>query len=196
MGSEVAKRMSIFKRIKYNSPVIITYALVSFLALLIQHFTNGLATFYIFSVYRSSFSDPLAYFRIFTHVLGHINFTHYLNNFLIIFLIGPMLEEKYGSKRLIVMVILTAFVTGLLNIVFFETILLGASGVAFMLILLSSFANIKKGQIPLTLLLVALAYIGKEVYDGMFAVDNISHVTHIVGGLCGAVIGFFANNKE
>ena len=53
------------------------------------------------------------------------------------------------------MILVTALLTALLNAVFFNTGLLGASGIVFMLILLSSCANIRAGEIPLTLILVA-----------------------------------------
>ena len=114
---------------------------------------------------------------------------------MLILLVGPMLEEKYGSKKLLGMIVFTAFITGLINIIFFDTALLGASGIAFMLILLSSFANIKQGGIPLTLILVAVAYIGNEIINGLISQDNISQLTHIIGGICGCGLGFVMNKK-
>ena len=68
--------------------------------------------------------------------------------------------------------------------------LLGASGVAFMLILLSSFANYQRGRIPLTLILVAVIYLSGEIIDGLTQQDDISHLTHIIGGICGTVFGW------
>ena len=32
-------------------------------------------------------------------------------------------------------------------------------------------------------------YIGKEVIDGVTLSDNVSQLTHIIGGLCGAFLG-------
>ena len=32
-------------------------------------------------------------------------------------------------------------------------------------------------------------YIGDEVVTGLFTQDNISQLTHIVGGICGGVFG-------
>jgi len=60
-----------------------------------------------------------------------------MNNFLLILLLGPMLEEKYGSKRIAFMIAVTAVVTGVINILLFpRTALLGASGVVFILLIL------------------------------------------------------------
>jgi rhomboid protease GluP len=178
------------KKLNYNSPVILTFSIISFFVLLLSLVTKGKTNILFFSVYRSSYLDPLTYIRIFTHVLGHSNLTHYVGNFMIILLIGPILEEKYGSKTLLNMIAITALLTGITNIIFFPTVLLGASGIAFMLILLGSFANIKKGTIPITLLFVVALYLGREVYDGLYAKDNISHIAHIVGGICGGIFGY------
>lgn len=178
-------------KIQYNSPVILTFAFISFIALLLGIFTNMFTTRLLFSVYRSSYTDPFSYARIFGHILGHANWQHFINNFLIILLVGPMLEEKYGSKNMLYMILITAVITGILNILLFKTALLGASGVVFMLILLSSFANMEKGKIPLTMIVVVIIFIGKEIMQGMFSQDNISQLTHIAGGICGGIFGYF-----
>ena len=106
-------------------------------------------------------------------------------------LVGPGLEEKYGSGTMVWMIALTALVTGLVNFIFFpHTALLGASGVVFMMIVLSSFTAARKGEIPVTLILVVIFYLGGEIMDGLFKQDNVSQIAHIVGGLCGLVFGF------
>lgn len=150
----------------------------------------------LFSVYRGRLTDLFFYVRLFGHVLGHANWEHFVNNFLIILLVGPMLEMKYGSKNMIQMIVITAIVTGVLNIIFFDTALLGASGVVFMLIILSSFVNIKKGSIPLTLLIVGALFIGREITSGIVVSDNISQFTHIAGGMCGGIFGFALKSNK
>ena len=177
--------------IRFNAPVILTFALLSLLALLLGNWTNGAATHQYFSVYRSSLSDPLTYVRFFGHVLGHADYEHYMSNMLLILLVGPGLEEKYGSGTMVWTIALTALITGLVHFVFFpNTVLLGASGVVFMMIVLSSFTAMRRGEIPVTLILVVIFYLGGEIMDGLFKQDSISQITHIVGGLCGLVFGF------
>ena len=177
--------------IRFNAPVILTFALLSLLALLLGNWTNGAATHQYFSVYRSSLSDPLTYVRFIGHVLGHADYEHYMGNMLLLLLVGPGLEEKYGSGTMVWTIAVTALVTGLVNFVFFpHTMLLGASGVVFMMIVLSSFTAMRRGEIPITLILVVIFYLGGEILDGLFKQDNVSQITHIVGGLCGLVFGF------
>lgn len=184
-------------KIKYNSPVVLTFALVSLVVLLLGELTGGWTNGAFFSVYRASFTDPLSYVRLFGHVLGHSSLAHYTSNIMLLLVIGPMLEEKYGASLMVSMMAVTAAVSGILHcIVSSSTMLLGASGIVFMLILLASFSGVDGKTIPLTLILVAAVYLGQEIYAGMFADDNVSHFTHIVGGLCGAAFGFLLGRRH
>jgi len=74
--------------------------------------------------------------------------------------------------------------------------LLGASGVVFALILLSSFTSFEEGKIPVTFILVALLYVGQQVYSGIFIRDNVSNLTHILGAIVGAGLGFVMNKNK
>ena len=180
-----------FAKFQYNSPVILTYTLICAAALLVNYLTKGWANEHLFSVYRSRLFDIMQYVRMFTHIIGHANYAHFIGNFTVILLVGPMLEEKYGSGVILKMILITAFVTGLVQVIFFPgTGLLGASGIAFMLILLSSFTNHDAGRIPITLILVAVIYLSGEVIDGLVKNDNVSHLGHIIGGLCGTAFGW------
>ena len=105
--------------LQYNSPVILTFFLLSLLVLFLDRWTGGWTTMHLFCVYRSSLKDPLFYVRLFGHVLGHANWDHFLNNMLLLLVIGPPMEEKYGSKPLLCGMVLTALVTGVLQCVLF-----------------------------------------------------------------------------
>ncbi|MBV7276497.1 rhomboid family intramembrane serine protease [Clostridium sp. PL3] len=185
-----------FKRIQYNSPVILTFTFLAFISYLLGKVTYDVSTRYLFTNYKTSLTDPMQYVRLFSYIFGHANWSHFSNNFLIVLLVGPMVEEKYGSTNLIEMIAFTALITGVINTLFFSTALLGASGIVFMLIILSSFANVKSGKIPLTLILVAIFFVGREVLNAMFATDNISHSAHIIGGLCGGILGYLKTRRE
>lgn len=178
-------------KISYNAPVALTFAIVSLLALAANYFTSGWANHTLFSVYRCPLNDPLAFFRFFGHVLGHSGYAHYIGNMVLVLVLGPNLEDRFGSWNVLWAILLTALVSGLVQFVFFPgTALLGASGIVFMMILLSSFGGVRNGTIPTTLILVAIFYLGGELWDAIFVQDNISQLTHIIGGLCGTVLGF------
>ena len=108
-----------------------------------------------------------------------------------------MLEEKYGSVRVLQIIAITAIITGVINYVFFWNVALcGASGVCFAFILLSSFTSFKEGEIPLTVILVAAIFLGQQIYEGIVLQDNISNMAHIFGGIVGGITGFFLNRKS
>lgn len=189
--------MNILKKIQYNAPVVLTFTFLSLAALLLDFATQGKSTQLLFCVYRSSPRDPLTYVRLFGHVLGHASVSHYMSNMMLFLLLGPMVEEKYGSLRTLAMILVTALVTGLVNIACFPNVaLLGASGVVFMLIILSSMVRMEDGKIPLTMVLVVVLYLGQEIYNGVVAQDSISQLSHILGGVCGGAFGLVLNRRE
>jgi len=180
--------------IYYNSPLILG---LTFLAAAV-HVADMLTLGFVNSLLMSRFTswlDPFMYIRFFTRVFAHADLSHFLGNFMLILVVGPMMEERYGPKRLLYMLLITAFTTGLCNAIFFpQYATIGASGLVFMLILLSSFVNLQGSGLPITMLLVAFFYIGNEILGGLFLNDNISQFSHIIGGLCGAAFGFYFKN--
>ena len=184
-------------QLSFNSPVILGFTIACFAVLVIDKVTGGTSTSLLFSVYRSSLLSPLTYLRFFGHVLGHAGWEHFIGNIMMILVVGPLLEEKYGSSNMLFVILATALVTGIVNFIFFpHTQLLGASGVVFALILLASFTSFKEGKVPVTFLLVAILYIGEQVYDGIFIQDNVSNLTHILGGAVGSGLGFVMNKNK
>ena len=175
--------------LQYNAPATLTFSLLCLFVLFLDFITDGNSTVKLFCVYRSSWSDPLSYIRIFTHVLGHADFSHLTGNLVLMLVVGPALEERYGSGNMWWAIIVTAFMSGIIQCLFFPgTALMGASGIVFMMIIISSLGGMR-GGIPITLILVFIIYIGGEIYNGITTNDNISQITHIVGGICGAIIG-------
>ncbi|MBQ3968007.1 MAG: rhomboid family intramembrane serine protease [Lachnospiraceae bacterium] len=178
-------------KISLNSPVVLAFSALCLIAMGLNYLTDGWTNQHIFSVYRASLLDPLTYIRFFGHAVGHSGWSHFLNNIMLILVVGPLLEEKYGSQTILLAILVTSLITGIVYFIFFpNSRLLGASGVVFAFILMSSFTSIKNGEIPLTFLLVAALYLGEQVYDIFFVKDNVSNLTHIIGGLVGAVFGF------
>ena len=178
-------------KLHYNSPVILTFTAVSLAALILNLVTGGWSNRALFSVYRASMLDPLTWLRLFTHMLGHIGYQHFIGNMLMFLVVGPPMEEKYGSKKLLLGILVTAAITGIVEMVFFPGYaLMGASGIVFMLIVLSSLSGMRDGRIPLTLILVVVLFLGQEIINMVTVKDNISQLAHIIGGICGGAFGF------
>lgn len=184
-------------RLSFNAPVVLWFAIICTAATLLNYLTKGAANQVIFSTYHSSLASPLTYLRFLTHVFGHGNWSHLVGNMTYLLLLGPMLEEKYGSKTLVEVIAITAVVTAVANYLLFPMVALcGASGVVFAFILMSSFTSFKEGEIPLTFILVVVFFLGREIIDGIFVSDQISNFAHIVGGIIGGLAGYGLNVKS
>ncbi len=179
-------------KLQFNAPVILLFTLCALGALVANYFTRGEANARFFSVYGFRPDQFLWYVRLLGHVLGHTGWEHYLGNMVLLLVVGPPLEEKYGSWTMLWCILFTAVVSGLVHC-FWDpsTALLGASGIVFMLIMLSSLAGMRGGAIPITMILVGVIYLGGELVAAFTGDDSVSRLTHIIGGLCGTFLGFF-----
>jgi membrane associated rhomboid family serine protease len=120
-----------------------------------------------------------------------------MGNFTFILLLGPILEEKYGSGLFAFLMLITAAVIGFTQALLFSGFLIGASGLVFMMIIMVSFTNIRKGELPVTMILVALLFLTKEIINALSPVENnISEMAHIAGGICGIVFGFLIHGSD
>lgn len=180
--------------ITFNSPIVLGFVIACFVVTLFGIFSGGRITHLLFMTYRSSLKNPLTYIRFFTYILGHSGWEHFAGNASYLLLLGPMLEEKYGPVMLGRIILITALVTSLINYIFFPNVAMcGASGIVFAFIILASFTGFKDGEIPLTFILVAVLYIGQQIIEGITITDNVSNMSHIIGGVVGAIVGYRLN---
>lgn len=178
-------------KIRYNAPVVLSFALLSSALFFIDSilFEFWMRRHLLTLLPEASFSDPLSFLRLVSYPLGHSGVEHLMGNLSLLLLIGPIMEEKYGSEQIGKMMLITTILTGIFQLILFPTGLLGASGLVFMFIVLISFADVKEGSIPLSFVLVVLLFIGREVWQS-FQSNNISQYAHIMGGILGAFFGF------
>jgi membrane associated rhomboid family serine protease len=183
-------------KVRYNAPLTLTFALTASLVLLLDQtfFPNLIEALFVVGPSMNP-GNPLDYIRLLTHVIGHSSWAHLMGNFAFILLLGPILEEKYRSTSLFIMMAITAVVTGLLNVLFLPTALLGASGIVFMMILLVSFTNIRQGEVPLTFILIVILFLTQEVVDSVRE-DSVAQFAHISGGVIGSLFGFLRPHRS
>ncbi len=144
---------------------------------------NGVANLTSFSWYLSTVG----------YIFGHTNVQHLIGNMSFILLLGPLIELKFGARRMLLMILITAILTGLLHTILWDSRLIGASGIVFMFIVLSSLLNLRQGEISLTFILIVLIFLGREIYNVSLD-DNVSQFTHLFGGVMGVFFGFYKNN--
>ena len=123
-------------KISFNSPLILSFSLICVIVLIFTNYLNVMQNW--FTLPSTWGSGIRFYFSLFGQTLGHANLEHLLGNLSFILLLGPIVEKKFGSKLLLLMMLTTALATSIINILFFNTGLLGASGIVFMLIILTS----------------------------------------------------------
>lgn len=191
-------------KIRYNSPVVLTFSLICiavYAADLIfsvgsspQELGPITANFFMLPG-NFDWANPMNYVRLLSYTMGHANQAHIMGNMSIFLLIAPIMEEKYGSRKILLMMVLTALITGILQIMLFSSSLLGASGIVFMFIVLVSFADARKGTIPLTFILVVLFFLGQEVIHSL-QVNQVSEYAHIMGGVMGGIFGMFFKETQ
>jgi len=179
-------------RITYNAPVVLTFTIAAVGVFILNSAIPSTREWFVAMPRLDGFSS---YVALVGHILGHASWEHLLCNFMLILLLGPILEERHGSIPLLGMILITALVTGLINFALSSHGLLGASGIVFMMILLASTANIRQGEIPLTFIAVAVVYLGGELIAA-FRSDGISHLAHLVGGASGAMLGFLGARRR
>lgn len=174
-------------RIVFNAPVVLLFSMLALGVYLLDQVLPGTAL-RLAAPPSLRGENPAHYVRFATYPLSHGSWGHLLGNLAYILLLGPLLEERYRSGPLALMMVITALVTGLVNAAFFSTGIMGASGIVFMFIVLSSLAGARRGAIPLTFILVAVVFLGTELANALRP-DSISQSSHLLGGMMGALFG-------
>jgi membrane associated rhomboid family serine protease len=176
-------------RIRYNAPVLLTFSLIA----LCVHVLNvtvapGLTARWFTLPGWFAWGYAPNYVKLVSYTLGHSDWGHLLGNLPIVLLLGAFVEDKYGSRDILAMTLVTALVAGVLNALLFESGLRGASGVVFMLIVLASLGNVRRGELPLTFVLVAGFFLAGEILASQQP-DRTAQWAHIAGGVVGGVFG-------
>lgn len=181
-------------KLEYNAPVVLTFALIS-TAIFFMDQILPLDIIGNYFVYRGGYG-LLDILRMLLCPMGHGSMEHLMGNMTLLLLIGPMIEEKYTSSVVFILMVATTVLIGLTQMIFFNTGILGASGIVFMMIILSSFTNMKKDRIPVTFILVVILFLGKEVYNGLFVNNQVSELAHILGAVVGMVYMYIENVRN
>ena len=180
-------------KITFKSPITLIFALLAVLFYFFFQADGDIPR--IFVLYGDfQLTNWKWYISLIGYTLSHGSISHLIGNISILLLLGPMIEKRYGSKRLLIMLCLTALLTALVHIIFWNHHLIGASGLVFMMIVISSLVDIKGDEIPFTFILIVLLYIGKEVVRA-FSADDVSQFAHISGGVLGMMFGFIYRSK-
>lgn len=182
-------------RLSFNAPVSLGLTLGGLTVLGVGMVAPDLLQNWFTSPAQLGSFGPEVVVRCLSYVLGHNSWPHFMGNALFILLAGPAVEEKYGSWTTLLFCLATAAITALISALVFHTSIMGASGLAFMFIVLNSITNVRQGELPLTFVLVAGIFLGREGF-AVFADDNVSQLAHILGGALGGAFGLMKGRKK
>ena len=199
--SRPAKKSSGKKRIKiiYDAPFSITLSIILLVVMiLIKQMPKEFGAFFTApgcqgSAAAFNWKNLSHYARLFFHIFGHKSWSSLTLNISFILLLGPSLEEKFGSKLLAVMTLTAAFISGVINASFIPSVLYGAGSVVFMMILLTAYTAINKDKLSFAfIMLFAVFLMNGFLTSGETAESAVSVIAHIAGGLSGSIFGFVA----
>lgn len=194
------------KKFKFNfvfdSPVTISFSLLSVLLFVLNclAFKGTLDVKILTSPTTSAGPIPFmatqisSYLRLFLYAFGSQNFVGLLSNLLFLLMLGPVMEERYGSLVIGIMMAVSVLFSGVLNTCFCETSLQGCMPIIFMMIFLNSFMSFSKKKIPVSFLVIFVFYIAREVFGKTFS-EIVGLIICITGGLCGSLFAFLTSPK-
>ncbi len=191
----------------YDSPVAVSFVLLSLLLYVLDSFALKGKLGAFFSVPSPfNFSKPIMYFSLVFHVFANDTWQHFFVDSLMIMILGSVLEERYGSSFLGVMIFISCLVSGVLSVCAHAHGIQGASEVVFTLIILSAMSLLLKKQLSCTWILIFVFYIAygvsgiaspnSSLSSSGFFQKSIPVFISFVGGVCGSLFGLLACPKK
>lgn len=174
-----------------SGPVTLSIFAISAVVLLLDTFmVGGMNQLFMSSGnVLTSFLSPMYWASTVTYTFAHANYGHFIGNMLLLLLLGPQIEQRVGSKFFLFSVLISSVAIAIAHGFLATGGLIGASGIVFMTITMSSFTANEDHKISISFILVMLLYLGQEVLNS-FGADGVSQLAHIVGGVMGIFFGW------
>ena len=205
------KKFHLNIKVAYDAPVTLTFVFICVIIFLLNiFFVKSGKNLGLEKIFASPTSQAgvlpfiptvsLSYVRLLLYIFGSsgagdiasggasVLFT----NLILIMLLGPAMEERYGSVIIGIMMFVSALFSGVLNACFCETSLIGAVPVVSMMIFLNAFMSFSKKKFPLSFAAVMILFVVLQIFDGAGAIRII---ICIAGGLCGSLFAFLTSPK-
>jgi len=208
-------------KIDNDSPVTICFSLLILLAFAIDAFVlNGKLLSSVLTCPGGKLSSPAFnfssggdYIKLLLHVFGASSWNAVFINCLYVLMLGPGLEERYGSPVFALMLAVSALVTGVLNACLSPAPIFGASCVIFTMIFLVGMTDLAKKHIRFSWIFVFFFYIIYKLYSAysgsevrlslsannqllVFLKKNAVTFISLAGGICGSLFGFLVSPKK
>ena len=199
------KKFKIDLKVAYDAPVTLTFVIVSAIIFLLNILlaksgkAGGLEKIFASPTSQAGVlpfivKQPVSYLRLLFYIFGaaagwaSLLFT----NLILIMLLGPAMEERYGSVIIGIMIFVSALFSGVLNACFCENCLVGAVPVVSMMIFLNAFMSFSKKKFPLSFAAVMVLFVLLQIFSGT---EVVQIIICIAGGLCGSLFAFLTSPK-
>ena len=194
-------------KVSYDAPVTLSFVIICALFFLLNNFVikNDVLGKVLASPTTQAgalpfiVKQPLSYLRLLLYIFGAGSGpvsagagSVLITNLILIMLLGPAMEERYGSVIIGIMIFVSALFAGVLNACFCADSLVGAVPVVCMMIFLNAFMSFSKKTFPLSFAAVIVLFVFLEIFSGAGAVKII---ICIAGGLCGSLFAFLTSPK-
>ena len=189
-------------KFEYDSPVMLTFAFITLIIFILDTFVfkGKLKDVWLITPtatggqFPFAFSDFRSIIRLFIHVFGYDQSSVLVCNLIFILLLGPQMEDRYGSVIIGIMIFVSALFSGVLNACFCTNAVSGSEPVVFMLILLWTMMQLSRSKISASAIAVIALFITMLVFrknpNGVVGVAVVA-----AGGLCGSLFAFLASPK-
>ena len=199
------KKFNINLKVSYDAPVTLSFVIICalFFLLNVLLIRSGKALGFekIFASPTSQGgvlpfipSAPISYVRLLLYIFGNEggHASELFTNLILIMLLGPSMEERYGSVIIGIMIFVSALFSGVLNACFLETSLVGCVPLVSMMIFLNAFMSFSKKKFPLSFAAVMVLFVLVQIFTGA---GVLRIIVCIAGGLCGSLFAFLTSPK-
>ncbi len=196
------------KHLIFDSPVVLSFVLISLVIFIADCASSSFVSSFL--ACRASkgevpfnFSSFIDYIRLILYVFGYHSSSDFFITMMVLLLLGPLIEERYGSSIFSLMIFVTSLSGGVLTATLSSENLLGSKGIAFMLIILSFLSEFSKGYIPASCLLSFIlffmdGFIGlkSDMHFSDFTQYSVKVLVLLASGISGSLFGFLASPKK
>ena len=173
---------------------LVTYSFTGLIVLFFAYLTvrqQQIPRWFVAIHYGSTYNPLVAggeVWRLLVSSFMHLDILHLIFNVVFIFRFGAMIEHIFEKWRMVVLILISALMSGLIGFAFTTTHSLGASGVAYGFLGAAVFLGFEMRQRYMPFLKkVILPMILISTFFSFVAADNVDHFGHL-GGFIGGFI--------
>lgn len=184
--------------LSFDSPITLIFAIASLCVAILMKIFPQLQNLFLCPTVHSSVNafDPKSissYIGLLFYALGSTNWALLSSNLVFILLLCPKVEFSFGKSILSVLMIVCCIFSGVVCICFSSESITGCSGIVCMLLILAMYSSIDKMSIPLSYILLALLYFGRE-FVNIVENNSLAVFCHFAGALVASLIGILSVN--